>query len=316
MNKGILIFSIQLAEELTHARRYDTAKSYGCSVRSLLKFTGNKELKFSDLNQTMLKEYRQYLSTMGRTRNSILMNLRILRTICQRAADQLNINLSGDLFTGLFVEEGKAERRSDASRIIARLAKLDLGNRPNSLGFARDLFLLSFHLGGISFTDLAHLRKTDVCGGEIRYRCSKLKKEMNVALDPSALSIIDRYSQHTIDSPYVLPILDGNEEEKDFRYQNAVCWYNRSLDRLTQMLMLKHNIASYLSRYSGSEAVSEEGTTKYVASHNDNILGRINRKVISYIDLTKEEESEGMKIRKTGKHSSRIASREPDANPY
>lgn len=288
MNKGILIFSLQLAEELTKARRHDTAKSYGYSVRSFLKFTGNKDLKFSDLNQSLLKEYKLHLSTMGRTRNAILLNLRILRSICQRAADQLEMNIPDDLFKGLFVEKPKAERRSDALRIFERLAKLDLGNKPNSLGFARDLFLLSFHLGGIAFIDLAHLRKTDVCEAKIRYRCSKVKKEIIVALDPSALSIIDRYSQHTMDSPYLLPILD--EKEKDFRYQSAVGWYNRSLDRLSRMLKLKRNLTSYLSRLSGSEAVSEEGTNRYVDSYNDKALGQIKQKVISYIDLAREEE--------------------------
>jgi len=330
MNKSITIFAQQLADELTNAGRHGTARSYDCSVRSFIKFAGNKDLSFVDLNQSLLKEYEQYLLNIGRTRNTVSLYLRMLRSICNQAVDRLKVSLEENLFSDLFLGMDQTERRSASLQVFTRLAKLDLGNKYTSLGFARDLFMLSFYLRGIPFVDLANLRKEDVNEGYLYYHRSKAKKGLVVSIEPSALRIIEQYSRYTADSPYLLPILDSDDEKRYFQYQTALRWYNRSLDSLSQMLKLKHSLTSYVPRHSWATAAyrqgfpvsvisqslgqnSERATYQYLTSFDDQFLRQVNRKVISNIDLSKEEESEVLKIRK---RSSKKVSKEPDTNPF
>lgn len=327
-----MIFAQQLAEELTTTGRYGLARSYECSVRSFLQFAGNIELDFSDLNRSLLKEYEQYLLNIGRTRNTVSLYLRMLRSICNQAVDRLKIAMPDNLFSNLFLGMDQSERCSASLQIFVRLTKLDLGNKSTSLGFARDLFILSFCLRGISFVDLANLRKDDVCEGVLHYQRSKTKRELIVVLEPCALRIIDKYSRYTAESPYLLPILDGNEEKRYMRYRNALRWYNRSLDSLSQMLKLKDSLTSYVPRHSwikaaygqefpvsvGSESLentSEQVVYPCLAVYENKMLRQVNRKVISNIELSKEEELDVLKIRKSGTPRKK-ASKEPDVNPF
>lgn len=50
--------------------------------------------------------------------------------------------------------------------------------------FARDMFMLSFYLRGISLIDLAHLRKTDISQGTLIYTRSKTGQQMQVLIEP------------------------------------------------------------------------------------------------------------------------------------
>lgn len=333
MNKSIGIFAQQLADELTKAGRQGTAKSYICSVHSFLKFAGDNELNFSDLNQSLLKEYEQYLLNIGRTRNTVSLYLRMLRSICNQAVDRLKVIIPDNLFTDLFLGMDQGEKRSASLQVFVRLAKLDLGSKSTSLGFARDLFMLSFYLRGISFVDLANLRKEDVHEDVLYYRRSNTKRALVVPLEPTALSIIEKYSTYTGNSPYLLPILDSDEEKKYSRYQNALRWYNRNLDSLSQMLKLKYSLTSYVPRHSWAAAVyrqgfpvsviseslghtSERTTYDYLTSFDDRVLRQVNQKVISNIELSKEEEIDVLKVCKSSKRSSEKVSEESDVTPF
>lgn len=334
MNKSIIEFAQKLADELTKAERKGAAKSYELSVRSLLRFAGDKELRFSDLNQSLLKEYEQYLLNIGRTRNTVSLYLRILRSICNQAAVRLKVYIPDNLFSNLFPEMVRNERRSASLQTFVRLAKLDLGDKTTSLGFARDLFILSFYLRGVSFVDLANLRKDDVKEKVLYYRRSKTKRVLAVSIETGAQDIIDKYSQYTDGSPYLLPILVGNEEEKSFRYQSALSWYNRSLDCLSQMLKLRYSLASYVPRYSWTISAFRQGypvtiagessghssigaTSDSLLSFDDKVLRQVNQRAISNFELmAREEEVDVLKIRKPGKRSSRKVSKESDTNPF
>lgn len=315
MDENIKLFAQQLVKELTRAGRHGTARAYDCSVRSFLKFAEDEELGFADLHPSLLKAYEQHLLNNGRTRNTVSLYLRMIRSICNQAVKRLKVSLEKDLFSDLFLGMDQKERQSASLQVLEHLARLDLKGKSASLGFARDLFILSFYLRGIPFIELAYLRKEDVCDGVLQYRRNNAKKRLVVPLEPCALRIIDRYARYTENSPYLLPVLSSDEETQYFRYQTALRWYNRSLDCLSQMLELKHSLTSYVPRHSWATAaysqgfpvsviseslghVSERGTYRYLTSFNDQFLSQVNRTVISNIDLPVGEEPDKTGIRR------------------
>ena len=330
MNVGVLKFSQQLAEELTVIGRHSAARSYESSVKSLIKFAGKEDLTFSELNQSLLKEYEQFLLNIGRTRNTVSLYLRMLRSICNKAILS-KIAVPENLFANLLLGMDQCEIHMMSLQVFARLAKLDLGNKLTSLGFARDLFMLSFYLRGIPFADMAYLRKDDIKSGVLYYRRKRSRRGVVVALESSARSIIERYSQYTADSPYLLPILSGSEEDECFCYQNGLRWYNRSLNSLSQKLKLECSLTTYAPRHSWATTASRQGfpvsvineslggNVEQVICHHlttleDRILYRSNQKVISNIESFKEDDLDMLRVRKLNKRVSRRVSRKSDIN--
>ena len=79
--------------------------------------------------------------------------------------------------------------------------------------FARDLFLFSFYTRGMSFVDLAYLRKEDLVGGTLVYKRRKTGQQLLVKWESCMQNIVDRYN--TVASPYMLPILNVNLPEDE-----------------------------------------------------------------------------------------------------
>ena len=68
---------------------------------------------------------------------------------------------------------------------------------------ARDTFLLCFYLRGISFIDLAHLRKSDLKDGYLHYTRSKTGQRLTIRWEKEMQKIVDKYKSQTAFSPPV-----------------------------------------------------------------------------------------------------------------
>lgn len=74
---------------------------------------------------------------------------------------------------------------------IRRIKNLNLENRP-ALDYARDMFLLSFFLRGMSFIDMAFLPKSDLSGAQIVYRRRKTGQRLVIGWTKEMQDILDR----------------------------------------------------------------------------------------------------------------------------
>ncbi|WP_321480856.1 site-specific integrase [uncultured Bacteroides sp.] len=298
---SITDFANVLISELIDSERYGTAKAYLSSVRRLNSFMGHAKLVFDDVTPALLKQYELYLYTEGCKRNSVSLYMRMLRSICNQAYRQGFMSSVIGLFDEVFTGNDSAEKRATSPNVIKRLSEMDLEAYP-SLIFARDLFLLSFYLRGIPFVDLAHLRKSDIQMGVLRYRRSKTKRLLTVAVEPCAQAILKKYASYTKKSPYLLPIISPVGESEYKQYQSALRLYNKRLARISVMLKLKGHLTSYVARHSWATAAyrqgipvtviseslghaSEKVTYTYLASFENRTLRNANRKVIALLNL-------------------------------
>lgn len=84
------------------------------------------------------------------------------------------------------------------------------------------MFILSIYLQGISFVDLAYLRKSDIRNGVLQYDRKKTRQSLNIGWEPSMQAIVETYAHLTTESPYLLPIIthaDGTER-RQYEKQN------------------------------------------------------------------------------------------------
>ena len=76
--------------------------------------------------------------------------------------------------------------------------------------FARDIFFFSIYCRGISFTDLAHIRKSDIKGFTLTYTSQVLTPSIvTVQWDAAMQAIADRYPSAT---DYLFPIIKSYDK--------------------------------------------------------------------------------------------------------
>lgn len=141
----------------------------------------------------------------------------------------------------------KTVKRSLSFAKIKQIKELDLSLTP-SLDFARDMFLFSFCTRGMSFVDMAYLKKKDLKNGYLTYRRKKNGQLLTVEWTRQMQAIMDKYPINP--TQYLLPLIlreDGSERRQ---YQNQMMKINRHLKEVASLIKLPVSLSLYYSRHS------------------------------------------------------------------
>lgn len=128
-------------------------------------------MPFDGITSEMMQCYQAHLLARGLTMNTISFYMRILRTCYNRAVDE-GITEQRTPFRHVYTGIDRTVKRAVGLATIRRIRDLDLSASP-ALDFARDMFLFSFYTRGMSFIDMAFLRKSDLHDGVLAYRRRK-----------------------------------------------------------------------------------------------------------------------------------------------
>ena len=148
----------------------------------------------------------------------------------------------------------------------------------------------------MAFVDMAFLRRDDLKNGALVYCRRKTGQRLIIRIEDCIREILDRHTSRG--SEYLLPILPSANAANPYRsYRLALSRYNHRLRVLSQLLRLTHPLTSYVSRHSwatvarnrripvsviseGMGHASEKTTRIYLATLDQSLLDRANRKVI------------------------------------
>ena len=243
---SVLSFMNEQIRFLSECNRLGTALNYRRAADALALFLNGRALLISELTSQFIEQYNDHLLRKGLIRNSISFHMRILRAVYNKAV-RCGIVEQTFPFRNVYTGIDRTRKRAVGENIIARLIRMDLP-ADTPLALTRDMFVFSFYTRGMSFVDMAYLRKTDIQEGIIRYSRHKTGQPLAVRVEPCIRDIIDRYAGPT---PYVFPVLDGSGQAQCFhQYKTALRHYNRRLEKLSRLLGMEHGISSYTSRHS------------------------------------------------------------------
>lgn len=281
------------AERLRRIGRTRTADTYIEALSSIMKFRENADFHFCQFDSFMMERYEAWMRTRHLCRNTTSFYMRVLRTIYNRAAGE-GLSYDGNPFKNVYTGIDKTSRRAITLREIIRIKRLDLsGDKP--LEFARDIFILSFCLRGMSFIDLAYLRKTDLSNGFITYNRRKTGQQLVIKWESQMQRFLDKYKSTA--TRYLLPIImreDGTEERQ---YRNSMLIINRRLKKIAAKAGLHIPLTLYVARHSwasiakaqnvpisiisGAMGHDSESTTQiYLASIKTNMIDEANHKIL------------------------------------
>ncbi len=126
------------------------------------------------------------------------------------------------------------------------------------------MFMLSFMLRGMSFIDMAFLRKSDLRHGHVVYRRRKTGQRLAIAWTPEMEAILAKYPANP--TGYLLPIIRHNGTNERYTYRNAGYNINHSLKRIAARLGLTEPLTLYVARHSWASVAWAKGIPLSVIS--------------------------------------------------
>lgn len=294
----ILHYMRQQIETLNCNRRFSTARNYRRAMNSLANYLSGRDLPLRALTAAFIEGYNASLEHRGVVRNTVSFYMRILRSVYNKAVEAQLVEQTYP-FRHVYTGVDRTRKRAVDERIIARLSQLDL-RHSHALARARDLFLFSYCTRGMSFVDMAYLRKTNIRNGMICYTRHKTRQSLCVRIEPVVQRIIDKYAARS--SVYVLPVLRSEDSPTAFtQYQTALNYYNRQLKRLSELLHLDSCLTSYTARHSWATAArnhhvplsvisagmghtSEHTTRIYLSMLENSVIDRANHRITALLN--------------------------------
>ena len=204
------------------------------------------------------------LKGRGVKRNSSSCYLRTLRTLYRKAVET-GLTTDKHIFRHVFTGFAKTAKRAIPLSSLRAIRLLRLPE-DSVVAFARDLFMLSVYLQGISFVDLAYLKKDDIRNGQLHYSRKKTGQELTVGWESVMQDIVDNYIHLAKGSPYLLPIItktDGTERRQYERMEHKVNYY---LKKIGTMAGLRTSLTTYTGRHTWASAMRDMGTSLSVIS--------------------------------------------------
>lgn len=239
-----------------------TSETYKSALNSFRKFRQDEDIMLDSLTSDMMESYEAWLRQWGVAANTISFYARILRAVYNRAVEQEimeNRNPFRHIYTGI----DKTVKRALPLTSIKKIKALDLSFSP-ALDFARDMFMMSFYLRGMSFIDMAFLRKSDLAGGNVTYRRHKTGQQLVIAWTDEMQVILDKYPENGSD--YLLPIIRKPDTVELYTYRNVGYNINRGLKKLAEKAEIEVPLTLYVARHSWASAARAKGIPLSVIS--------------------------------------------------
>lgn len=243
--RGVFDYLRKQSKRLKSLGRIRGSETMRCTLRSFMRFRGFVDISFNRIDKSVIEQYEAYLKGKGLTRNTTSFYMRIFRTAYKQAVED-GLTTDNQPFQKVYTGVDKTSKRAISFDDIKRIKNLNLSNSP-LLDFAKDMFLFSFYARGMSFVDMAFLRKKNIENGFIYYHRRKTGQQLSIEVVPQLQAIVSKYASTT---QYLLPIITHEDGTERRQYQNQMLRVNRSLKKVGAMAGLPIPLSTYVSRHS------------------------------------------------------------------
>lgn len=239
-----------------------TSETYTSTLNNFKKFLDGEDIMLDSITGEVIENYEAWNRQRGVTANTISFYMRILRAVYNRAVEQEIIE-NRNPFRRVYTGVDKTVKRALPLKVISKIKSMDLSLSPE-LDFARDMFILSFMLRGMSFIDMAFLKKTDLKNGAVTYRRKKTGQQLIIEWTAEMQLILDKYPENGTD--YLLPIIRNPGTNERWIYHKVGYNINHNLKTIAKMLGISISLTLYVARHSWASAAKSKGVPISVIS--------------------------------------------------
>ena len=239
-----------------------TSETYTSALNSFKKFRKDEDIMLDCLNSEVMEAYEAWHQSRGVAPNTISFYTRILRAVYNRAVEE-DIVENKNPFRHVYTGVDKTIKRALPLPVIKKIKALDLSLTP-ALDYARDMFMMSFMLRGMSFIDMAFLRKTDLQNGYVTYRRRKTGQKLVIEWTNEMQLILDKYPENASD--YLLPVIRNPGTNERCTYHNMGYNINHSLKAVAKVVGVTIPLTLYVARHSWASIAKSKGIPLSVIS--------------------------------------------------
>lgn len=204
MKTDFFTFSRQTILQARAGGHHNVAHNREAALRCLEQYLGKCLLPFDELSSDFMAQFKNWLTANGRKESTARLYINQISAM-YNAAVKDGIVPRQRLLKGIkSAMPAKRTRPLLSKDELRRMRCADLSDS-KSMSFARDIFLFSIYGRGISFTDMAHIRKSDVKGFSLTYTSPRITVPWDVAMQ----EIADRYPS---DTDFLFPFLTSDNE--------------------------------------------------------------------------------------------------------
>lgn len=292
--QSLFTFMQEAIGQLKRLNRIRTSETYAATLSSFMKFREGQDILLYEVDSDTMMLYEAWLKGKGICPNTISFYMRILRAVYNRAVEKELVEQKHP-FKHVYTGIDKTVKRAVPLKAIKRIKELDLRLKPH-LDYARDLFLFSFYTRGMSFIDLAYLKKSDLQNGFLTYRRRKTNQQLTVKWEKCMAEIVAKYNGCST-TQYLLPIITNPLVDERKQYRNAIYRVNTALKEIARLISLPMPLTMYCARHGWASIAkskniplsvisegmghdSEETTRIYLASLDSNVIDQANSLIL------------------------------------
>lgn len=261
-------------------------ETYASAKNSIMRFTHGHDVDMRKMTKDMMIDYERRMRSLGLSLNTTSFYMRILRACYNRAVRNGEVT-DVKPFELVFTGACRTVKRATTLRVIKKIQRAKLTSEADIL--ARDMFFFSYFTRGMSFVDIAHLKRDDIKNGYLTYRRQKTGKKMKIAWRQEMQDIVNKHP--SIDGEHLLGLLDGNGDNLRRQYHTRQCCINDGLKRIAKRLKLNMNLTMYVARHSWATIARDMNVPISIISdgmgHNSESTTRIYLKSIDAQQIDK-----------------------------
>ena len=259
-------FMESVIAQLRRLNRERTSETYSAALSSFMRFRRNKDVQLDDMDADLMMEYEAWLKMKSVSLNTISFYMRILRAAYNRAVEK-GLTVQKHPFKHVYTGMDKTPKRAIH-------------------------FKFSFYTRGMSFIDMAYLKKSDLKNGILSYRRHKTGQQLHIKWESCMEAIVAQYAAGCSED-YLLPILKLPSNNLRSQYKSTMFRINKYLKEIARLCGITTPLTMYVSRHSWASIAksknipisvisegmghdSEETTRIYLASLDGSVIDKAN----------------------------------------
>lgn len=247
-------FMRDVITKLKERGKQRTSETYTTALNRFTKYRDGEDILLDAFDSDLMEGYEAHMAAQGLVPNTRSFHMRILRAVYRRAVEK-GITEDRHPFRHVYTGVDKTAKRAIDLKTMKLIKEADLSGQPKA-AYARDMFLLSFYLRGMSFVDMAYLRKGDLQGGYVTYRRRKTGQRLSIKWTKEMEGIVRKYPES--ETEFLLPIITS-EGGMQTQYRSRQQGINAGLKKVAESVGLGMPLTLYCSRHSWASIARDRG---------------------------------------------------------
>jgi site-specific recombinase XerD len=263
-SSSVFKYMDEFIKKLEKTGKTGNATIYTTTLNVFKKFRNEKDLTFNQFSYRVVKDFEESQLEKKIKINTISIYLRTLRAIYNYAIKDKVAQQSLYPFKDFRIKSEITAKRALPKEDITKIRNLKL-DEGSELYKARDYFLFSFNMRGMSFVDMAFLKNSDIVEDRLQYSRKKTGQKISIKITTEAQIIMDKYTYSTGPDSFIFQIIDRKGQEY-LDYRNALRLTNKKLRLIGEMAKCTIRVSTYVSRHSWATIAKRAGVSTAVIS--------------------------------------------------